>query len=95
MLRWLTRHDPEHPLLEEAWQEALHDALDLEGAEALRARLVAGSLPLVFVERRIASPLSARLAAPRGEARWSVLRDHHEMLDAAEPSRPASPSETT
>jgi ATP-dependent Lhr-like helicase len=39
LLHRLSREAPDHPVLEETWREALHDALDLDGAEASRAKL--------------------------------------------------------
>lgn len=76
---------PDHPALREAWREALHDALDAEGAEALRAAIVDGALPLaVLPPRPCASPLAARIVAPPDrDQRIAALRDADERVAEA------------
>jgi ATP-dependent Lhr-like helicase len=57
LLDLVERERPDHPMLEEAWKEVLHDALDLAGAEALRARILDEGLAL---REDGPSPLAAR-----------------------------------
>lgn len=81
MLRRMRAEEPEHPLAREAMRETLHDALDLEGAEAWRARVAEGALPIrLLPERPCASPLAARIVAPPGEQRRAFLRDNAERI---------------
>jgi Lhr-like helicase len=78
---------PEHPLRREALREATEDALDLPAAEALRASIASGGLPLHRLpERPFASPLAACVLAPRASGiadprRLATLRDHFERAE--------------
>ena len=80
LLPGLARRDPEHPLLREAWREALHDALDLDAAESFRREVASGARPLrALPARPCASPMAARvLAHGDEEARRAFLRDADE-----------------
>lgn len=81
LLGRLLRVDPEHPLLREAREECLRDAMDVDAAEAWRRDVLAGRLPLRLLDRRpCASPLAARILAPPGEARREALRDNADRI---------------
>jgi ATP-dependent Lhr-like helicase len=80
MLARLMRDEPGNLLLHEAMQECLHDALDLAGAEVWREGVVSGSVPLQLAVLPCASPRSARVLAPPGEARHESLRDAHDAI---------------
>jgi ATP-dependent Lhr-like helicase len=70
----------QHPLMREAYEECLRDAMEVDAAEEWRARVVAGELPLRLVASRpCGSPLAARILAPPAEYRHAALREN---LDA-------------
>ncbi|HVM45827.1 MAG TPA: hypothetical protein VM582_07820, partial [Candidatus Thermoplasmatota archaeon] len=72
---------PEHPLVREAVEECLRDAMDVDAAEAWREAVTDARLPLRLVdERPCASPLAARILAPPGDARHAALRDHADAI---------------
>lgn len=87
LLARLLRHAPDHPMLAEAWREALTDALDADDAERVRADVASGALPLVLLPQRPhASPMGARILvrshdAVAGGDREERLLDHDERVD--------------
>ncbi len=52
---------PEHPLVEEALRDALHDALDLEGLKRVLDRLGAGAIRTIARDTAEASPFAAEI----------------------------------
>jgi len=75
LLARLEREQPDHPMLEEAWREVLHEALDLEGAEALRARLLEGVRLVEGGPSPLAARVLARLDDPEGRAQIREAED--------------------
>lgn len=102
LLARLLDAEPDHPLLREAWREALEDALDAPAAEAFARRVAEGTTPLHRLpERPCASPYGARIlfrpTTPEGR---EGIRDHEERArewledqkadDKKEAGRPAA-----
>lgn len=83
----LKRSDREHPVLREAWREVLHDALDLDTAEAYCADVRAKRVQVRFLGNlRTPSPFAFHLVALDGgdgvlvEDRKALLRDLQERV---------------
>ena len=59
------REIPDHPLVEQTICDALHDAMDIDGLEALVARLYAGEIRVVARDLAEPSPLAAEVLDAR------------------------------
>ena len=59
------REIPDHPLVEQTISDALHDAMDIDGLEALVARLYAGEIRVVARDLAEPSPLAAEVLDAR------------------------------
>ena len=59
------REIPDHPLVEQTIADALHAAMDIEGLEALVARISAGSIRVVARDLAEPSPLAAEVLDAR------------------------------
>ncbi|MBT8451907.1 MAG: DEAD/DEAH box helicase [Deltaproteobacteria bacterium] len=55
------REVPDHPLVQQTIEDCLHEAMDIEGLEALLARLEAGELELVARDLTEPSPLAQEI----------------------------------
>ncbi|MEM7385182.1 MAG: DEAD/DEAH box helicase [Verrucomicrobiota bacterium] len=63
LFRVLTEHEPDHPLLEQAYREAMHTFLDLDGATSFLR--VAGKLEWVLEEVPVVTPFSFGIYASK------------------------------
>ena len=80
LLARMLERDPDHPLLQEAWREALEEAVDLPGAERVAWDVAEGRRAVhVLPERPCASPYAARiLHRPTTPDGRESIRDHEE-----------------
>ncbi|GIX21883.1 MAG: ATP-dependent DNA helicase [Gammaproteobacteria bacterium] len=66
------RRIPDHPLVEQTLYDCLHEAMDLDGLEALLDDLAAGRVQLVLRDRPAPSPLAEPVLSARP---WAFLDD--------------------
>lgn len=94
------REVPDHPLVEQAIGDCLHELMDVAGLEKLLQALRGGDIELVTRDLAAASPLAQEVInarpyaflddAPAEERRTRAIRHRHVMnpVDAAELARP-------